>query len=243
MEGKLVEAHIQTRSLSIYMPPSYNNSVSNYPVIYVQDGGSLFHSVLSELEELFSFGLVEEVMIVGIEPMDRLAEYTPWFSPSISSDFPPFKGEGREYLTFISQHIKPYIDRHFRTKIDRQHTGMMGASLGGLISVYAMYEFADYFSKFGIISPSLWYPNILSFVQKNKVGKENRVFLYVGEEEGKRKNNIQREMVNNVLVANKIFLRKLSKDNYQFVLGKNADHQKKYFVHQFLNGVKWLYPK
>ena len=120
---------------------------------------------------------------------------------------------------------------------------MMGASLGGLISVYAMYEFADYFSKFGIISPSLWYPNILSFVQKNKVGKENRVFLYVGEEEGKRKNNIQREMVNNVLVANKIFLRKLSKDNYQFVLGKNADHQKKYFVHQFLNGVKWLYPK
>ncbi|MCB5236603.1 MULTISPECIES: alpha/beta hydrolase [Bacillaceae] len=243
MEGKLVEAHIQTRSLSIYMPPSYNNSVRNYPVIYVQDGGSLFHSVLSELEELFSFGLVEEVMIVGIEPMDRLAEYTPWFSPSISSAFPPFKGEGREYLTFISQNIKPYIDRHFRTKTDRQHTGMMGASLGGLISVYAMYEFADYFSKFGIISPSLWYPNILSFVQKNKVGKENRVFLYVGEEEGKRKNNIQREMVNNVLVANKIFLRKLSKDNYQFVLGKNADHQKKYFVHQFLNGVKWLYPK
>ena len=79
MEGKLVEAHIQTRSLSIYMPPSYNNSVRNYPVIYVQDGGSLFHSVLSELEELFSFGLVEEVMIVGIEPMDRLDEYTPCF--------------------------------------------------------------------------------------------------------------------------------------------------------------------
>lgn len=192
MEGKLVEAHIQTRSLSIYMPPSYNNSVRNYPVIYVQDGGSLFHSVLSELEELFSFGLVEEVMIVGIEPMDRLDEYTPWFSPSISSAFPPFKGEGREYLTFISQNIKPYIDRHFRTKTDRQHTGMMGASLGGLISVYAMYEFADYFSKFGIISPSLWYPNILSFVQKIRLGRKI-VFFYMLERKRGRERTISKE--------------------------------------------------
>lgn len=243
MKGNLIEAHIQTRTLCIYLPPSYNKSTCRYPVIYVHDGGNLFHSVISDLEKLFSLNAVEEVILVGIEPIDRLAEYTPWFSPSLSADFPSFTGKGREYLIFLIQIIKPYIDTHFHTQTDCKNTGMMGASLGGLISIYAMYEFGDYFSKFGLISPSLWYPNILSIVQKNKVVTKKNVFLYIGEDEGKRKKNIQRDMVKNALIANEVLLENLQKENYQFVLGKNADHKKEYFIHQFLNGVKWLYSK
>ncbi|WP_312099447.1 alpha/beta hydrolase-fold protein [Niallia sp.] len=243
MKGNLIEANIQTRSLSIYLPPSYHKLASRYPVIYVHDGGYLFHSVISQLEELFCSYAVEEVILVGIEPIDRLAEYTPWFSPSLSPVFPSFNGKGRDYLTFIIQTIKPYIDTHFLTKADCYNTGMVGASLGGLISIYAMYEFGEYFSKFGLISPSLWYPDMLSFVQENEVVTEKTVFLYIGEEEGKRKKNIQRDMVKNVLIANEVFAEKLKKEDYQFVLGKNAEHKQEYFIHQFLNGVKWLYSK
>lgn len=243
MKGILMERHVQNRSLRIYLPPSYHVLLNSYPVIYVHDGGTLFHSVIDELEELFCLEIVEEVILVGIEPVDRLAEYTPWFSPSISSDFSSFNGEGKKYLNFIMESIKPYIDTHFSTKSDSQNTGMMGASLGGLISLYAMDEFADYFSKFGLISPSLWYPNILSYVQEYQIDKEKSIFLYVGDEEGKQKTNIQREMVKNVLIAHEFFLEKLPREKYQFVLGKNADHRREHFISQFLNGVKWLYSK
>ncbi|HEO8421513.1 alpha/beta hydrolase [Niallia sp. FSL W8-0635] len=243
MKGILMERQVQNRSLSIYLPPSYHVLSNRYPVIYVHDGESLFHSVVGELEELFCLDIVEEVILVGIEPIDRLSEYTPWFSPSIRSDFPSFNGEGKKYLNFIIESIKPYIDTHFYTKSDYLNTGMMGASLGGLISLYAMDELADYFSKFGFISPSLWYPNMLSYVQESQIDKEKSIFLYVGEEEGKWKKNIQRDMVKNVLIVNELFLEKLPKEKYQFVLGKNADHKKEHFISQFLNGVKWLYSK
>lgn len=205
MRGTLREVQIQTRTLSIYLPPSYNKLSSSFPVIYVHDGGNLFHPILHELEELFTLDIVEEVILVGIEPKERLDEYTPWYSPSLSPIFPPFKGEGKAYLSFVAPIIKPYIDTTFHTKADRQDTGMIGASLGGLISLYAMYEFAGYFSKFGLLSPSLWYPNSLSYVQKKELQKENSVFLYVGEEEGKSKDNIQRNMVKNVSQVNEVF--------------------------------------
>lgn len=243
MKGIFMEKQVQTRSLYIYLPPSYHTLSNSYPVIYVHDGGALFHSVLDELEELFCLDIVEEVILVGIEPIDRLAEYTPWFSPSISSDFPPFSGEGTKYLNLIIEGIKPYMDTHFHTKSDSKNTGMMGASLGGLISIYAMGEFADYFSKFGLISPSLWYPNSLSYVQKKQIDKEKSIFFYVGDEEGKQKKNIQSDMVKNAFIANEFFLEKLPKERYRFILGKNADHRREHFISQFLNGVKWLYSK
>jgi predicted alpha/beta superfamily hydrolase len=243
IRGTVREVQIQTRTLSIYLPPSYNKLSSSFPVIYVHDGGNLFHPILHELEELFSLDRAEEVILVGIEPKERLHEYTPWYSPSLSPTFPPFKGEGKAYLSFVTQTIKPYIDTSFHTKADRQNTGMIGASLGGLISLYAMYEFTDYFSKFGLLSPSLWYPNSLSYVQKNEMQMENSVFLYVGEEEGKSKVNIQRYMVENVSLVNEVFFKKLPKEQYQFILGENADHNREHFIKQFLHAIKWLYPK
>lgn len=78
---------------------------------------------------------------------------------------------------------------------------------------------------------------------KNEMQKENSVFLYVGEDEGKSKGNIQRYMVENVLLVNEVFFKKLPKEQYQFILGENADHKREYFIQQFLHAIKWLYTK
>lgn len=48
------------------------------------------------------------------------------------------KGEGEQYMAFIVEVLKPWVDQHYRTKSDRRHTGVTGSSMGGLISSYAI---------------------------------------------------------------------------------------------------------
>jgi predicted alpha/beta superfamily hydrolase len=55
------------------------------------------------------------------------------------------------------QTVKPLIDRSFRTLPEREHTGIMGSSMGGLVSLYGFFRFCDWFGFAGVMSPSLWF--------------------------------------------------------------------------------------
>ncbi|MCB9333365.1 MAG: hypothetical protein H6574_20070 [Lewinellaceae bacterium] len=46
--------------------------------------------------------------------------------------------------------LKPYIDSKFRTLPDREHTGIMGSSMGGLVTMYAIMEYQHIYSKAGV---------------------------------------------------------------------------------------------
>jgi len=59
------------------------------------------------------------------------------------------------------------IDRRYRTFTDRAHTGIVGSSLGGLVSLDAGVIRADAFGLIGALSPSTWWDDtwILAQVQ------------------------------------------------------------------------------
>jgi predicted alpha/beta superfamily hydrolase len=57
-----------------------------------------------------------------------------------------------EYLRFIVQELKPAVDSAFRTRPHRNHTFIMGSSMGGLISLYALLEYPQVFGGAGCIS-------------------------------------------------------------------------------------------
>ncbi|MEM5594260.1 alpha/beta hydrolase-fold protein [Niallia circulans] len=116
MRGTLREVQIQTRTLSIYLPPSYNKLSSSFPVIYIHDGGNLFHPILHELEELFSLDIAEEVILVGIEPKERLNEYTPWYSPSLNPTLPPFKGKEKPIYPLLRKRLNHILIQCFKQK-------------------------------------------------------------------------------------------------------------------------------
>lgn len=149
------------RDLLVYLPPSYPYSHQRYPVIYMHDGQNLFDHATSfagewgvdeTMEQLaYSEGL--EAIIVGINNAgaQRLAEYTPFRDRHYGG------GRGDRYLDFITQTVKPLIDRDLRTLPTPRYTGIMGSSLGGLISLYAFFRHPDVFGFAGIMSPSLWF--------------------------------------------------------------------------------------
>src|SRR5512139_2503958 len=128
-----------TRDIHVYLPPSYRASGRHYPVVYMHDGQNLFDPETSfsgewgvdeTLERLGPEGV--ETIVVAIPNMGgaRCDEYSPWTDPRAGG------GRGDAYLAFIVETLKPRIDLKFRTRREREHTGIMGSSMGGLISLY-----------------------------------------------------------------------------------------------------------
>ena len=173
----------RTRRIWIYLPQNYsNNPEEHYPVIYMHDGQFMFDSFASgdtemevdeTLNELEDQG-VNVPIVVAIDnggQEHRVDEYTPWNRPSGAG------GEGAAYIDFIIETLKPFIDENYRTLPDRIHTGVLGASLGGLISHYGALAHQDVFSKAGIFSPSYWWSDsVWTFVQET--GKQDAMRLY-----------------------------------------------------------------
>ena len=177
-EAQLVEIsnfpskHVQARNISIWLPPNYAaDSKTRYPVIYAHDGQNLFEPGRSyggvewgldeTAAELIGDGSTAPAIIVGIWNTDkRWQEYAPqkvieslsgetsseWLGPNL----PELKADA--YLTFIVEELKPYIDATYATRPGADGTFMMGSSMGGLISLYALAEHPDTFSRVAAVS-------------------------------------------------------------------------------------------
>lgn len=175
------------RHILVYLPPSYQHSQRHYPVIYMHDGQNLFdaHTSFSgewhvdeSMEALSKEGI--EAIIVGIPNMgdQRIWEYSPFPDPRHKS------GGGGKYIRFIANRVKPLIDQQFRTQPDPAHTGIMGSSMGGLISLYAFLQRPDLFGLIGAMSPSLWFAQqaIFKAVQQSSYYR-GKFYLDSGTEE------------------------------------------------------------
>lgn len=146
------------RSVWLYLPRDYATSGRRYPVIYMHDGQNLFDEATSfagewqvdeTLERLASDGPSAIVVGVANGGATRMNEYNPFYHRR----FGP--GAGDLYLAFLSQTVKPAIDREWRTLPDPAHTFIAGSSMGGLISLYAILRYPHVFGGAGVFSPSL----------------------------------------------------------------------------------------
>lgn len=129
------------RMLHIYLPDDYEESEARYPVMYMYDGHNLFYNEDATYGK--SWGLQEfmrqwenQLIIVGIEcnheGNKRLEEFSPY-------DFRDFDGQrihgtGKVFMQWVVDELKPLIDSHFRTKPEREYTGIGGSSMGGLMA-------------------------------------------------------------------------------------------------------------
>jgi predicted alpha/beta superfamily hydrolase len=176
------------RPIYVWLPESYAGAAKRYPVIYMHDGQNLFDAATSFcgewcVDETMT-GLAQggiEAIVVGIPNVgtDRCDEYSPF------ADLRRGGGCGDEYLDFIVSTLKPLIDRDFRTLPTRDDTGIIGSSMGGLISLYAAFAHPATFGFAGVLSPSLWFADraIYALIQRS-TSRPGRLYLDVGTAEG-----------------------------------------------------------
>lgn len=159
---------IAQRDVHVWLPSSYADAPDQrYPVLYMHDGQNVFDPETSYVG--WDWGVDEalteldiEVIVVAIEniPQVRLLDYFPekaadTHADAIAKHFPGFDRDtltGDDYLRHLVEAVKPTIDASYRTLPDRANTTIMGSSMGGLISLYAISEYPDVFGAAGMVS-------------------------------------------------------------------------------------------
>lgn len=164
---------VPARHVDVWLPDDYDhNAESLYSVLYMHDGQNLFDpktashgetwGVAEALAGLITNGLVRPTIIVGIfNSRGRWPEYLPQrpFANAASdhllkqfSEFLRFPLSSDDYLRFLVAELKPFIDKTYRTKPEQAETFIMGSSMGGLISLYALCEYPHIFRGAGCLS-------------------------------------------------------------------------------------------
>ncbi|MBW4043855.1 alpha/beta hydrolase [Acidipila rosea] len=184
------------RDITVYLPPGYEEEAPRrYPVLYMHDGQNLFDprtsfvpgrtwQVHTTADALIEAGEVEPLIIVGVANTGerRLAEYTHIRDGKMGG------GEADKYGKLLMQELLPFIHANYRTLTGPQNTGLGGSSLGGLVSLYLGLKYTAVYGRLAVHSPSLWWnhENILAFVDDRHRMARPRIWLDVGDAEGKR---------------------------------------------------------
>jgi predicted alpha/beta superfamily hydrolase len=227
------------RRIWIYLPKTYNFTKGKYyPVLYMHDGQNLFNEQtaafgewgIDECLDTLQTQLKKECIVVGIDNSaeHRITEYNPYDNEKYG------KGEGNQYVDFLVQTLKPFIDRHFRTLKDVQNTFIAGSSMGGLISLYAVVKYPDVFSTAGIFSPAFWMtPKLYNDVQHGNWKGSHRFFFYAGQKESETMVSDMKQMEDYLYKSNKNILTR----EVIFPLGQ---HNESYWRKMFADFYKWL---
>lgn len=200
-----IERHIITgdeiktpRNVDVWLPSDYD-AANRYAVIYMHDGQMLFDSTTTWNKQewgaddvtalLIRENKIKPCIIVGIWNRDdyRYTEYYPEKALSGLSKRKRarlikkgMKGEplGDEYLRFVVSEVKPFIDSTYSTLTDRENTVIMGSSMGGLISLYAICEYPETFGGAACLSTHLPMGNVNIFKKfDNRPARSFRKYL------------------------------------------------------------------
>ena len=231
---------IKTRRITALLPYNYSKTTQRYPVLYLQDGQNLFDDyapfgswgVNKRLAELAERGMGDLIVIaIDHAEEERIAEFNPTTNATLGS------GEGKKYVRFLADTLKPYVDTHFRTIPERTHTGIGGSSMGGLISIYAGLAYPEVYSKLLIFSPSLWVePNIHFHAIHFQEHLDTKIYLYGGEEESKN-------MIPNIKRFKKAMEAQNFEADIQFKLSIDplGQHNEVRWGREFPQAVEWLF--
>ena len=170
------------RNLIVWLPPTYGKDISRrYPVIYMQDGQNIIDpktalrgyewKVDETMDSLIRNNLVKEAIVVGVyHTPDREFEF-------IDGD------QGKNYISFFVNELKPFIDKTYRTKPDRENTSVMGSAMGGLVSFRLAWSNPQIFKYAACFSPTFNLENdkILREVKTYKgPSKDLKIYLDCG---------------------------------------------------------------
>ena len=184
----------QTRRVWVYLPPQYAREPERrFPVLYMHDGQNIFDGATAFLagkewevdetvERLAGEGRIEPLVVVAVDNGGerRLVEYTPTRDRRA-----PDGGGADAYGRMLVEELKPWVDRTYRTRPERETTGIGGSSLGGLVSLYLGLKHPEVFGRIAALSTSAWWDDrfIARFVDALPAKPETRLWTDIGTRE------------------------------------------------------------
>jgi len=230
----------KTRRIWALLPHDYEESTETYPVLYLQDAQNLFNEKAKygnwEIDKklaVMSEYKIGKIIIIAVEHAehDRIKEYN--VGKTLLG-----VGQGKKYIRFITDTLKPFVDKNFRTKTERENTGIGGSSMGGLVSIFSGLMYPEVYGKLMIFSPSLWVIPKMDFanIDFSEPG-DTKIYLYAGGDESatmiEHVKKFKKNMIQNEFVTSKM------KINLSInMLGK---HNETYWSDEFPKAIEWLF--
>ncbi len=156
---------VEQRRAYVYLPTMYEAEPERrYPVLYMFDGQNVFFDEDATYGK--SWGVADyldytdtPLIVAAVEcnagaNNERLVEYSPYRFDDLT--YGHFDGKGQATMSWFIHRFKPLIDQNFRTLPDRANTFIGGSSMGGLMSLYALLQYNDTYSRAAALSPSIW---------------------------------------------------------------------------------------
>ena len=230
-----------TRRIWIYLPKNYETSNKKYEVMYLQDAQNLFDDATSyagewqvdeTLNKIFE-KTGKSMIVVGIDNggEKRIEELSPYKNAKYGG------GKGDNYVKFIVETLKPYIDKNYRTKPQRKYTTIGGSSLGSLISVYAAVKYPETFGKVLAFSSAFWFNSkeLNAFISSSKVNLEHQKYYFI---QGKHEDEDMEEQTNRVIENLKS--KNVKPKNIFLKIDEDGKHNEMYWRREFEGAVLWL---
>ncbi len=229
----------KTRKIWALLPHDYDSSTESYPVMYLQDAQNLFNEnakygnweIDKKLAVMAEYK-IGKIIIIAIEHAeeDRIKEYN--VGKTVLG-----KGQGKKYIRFVTETLKPFVDNNFRTKKEREFTGIGGSSMGGLVSLFSGLRYPEIYGKLMIFSPSLWVVPKLKIESDTVASSDTKIYLYAGGDESDTMIEHVKSFKKNMIASEFI------KDKMKINLSINMEgkHSETYWSDEFPKAIEWLF--
>ena len=259
--------YVIPRNIEIWLPKHYD-TVKSLPVIYMFDGQNIFHGkkgwvngdyndgwqVDKTLDSLFDAKIIPPTIVVGIFSTgeSRYSEYTPakpinliksqinYAETRFKESYDQFGIVSDSLLKFIVKELKPFVDHKYKTRKGKENTFVAGASMGGLISTYAVCEYPNIFG--GAACLSTHWPALegafIDYLKKNiPAPRVNKFYFDFGTVGLDSLYEPYQKVVDSIMIA------KGYQENINWLTNKfkNADHNEKFWQARFHHPIEFLF--
>lgn len=239
----------ETRILNIYLPEGYNqNDTVTYPVTYLLDGSAnedFIHVVgLFQFNNFPWIARVPKSIVVGIANVDRRRDFTYPTTVEADQKRDSTSGKSAKFISFIENELQPFIEQKYKTNNSKT---IIGQSAGGLLATEILIKKPRLFTKYILISPSLWWDDGSLLREDSEIYKEDfkePIAIYIGVgKEGLAPTEVPHVMeVDANLLAEKLKSTKSKNVAVYFDYLPQEDHAT--ITHQAIfNALRILYPK
>ena len=232
----------RTYEIDIWFPEDYDRETVRYPVIYVLDAEYNFGCVSYIAKRLIKNDDIPKVLVVGIAYntaeddfyLQREYDCTPPTKPHGARS-----GGAEKFVLFFETELIPYINTNFRT-LPGDRT-IVGHSIGGFFGTYVLFKHPRLFTRYIIVSPSLWYANEVIFEYEKEFAAERQplnadVFLSTGGDESEQMVRTTAQMIRTISERRYAGLRFAAQM-------PRGEHHRSLFPWAYTKGLRWLFER
>ncbi len=184
------------RNVYVYLPVDYEKNTEKYDVVYMHDAQNVLYDEKSYggvswgiMRKFNNPGQKQAIFVCIDHGSDyRISEYSviehsDYLKDFIKENSMPTDIQGESYMEWLVDELIPFINKKYRTKTNKENTSIIGASMGGVISMYGICKYPEVFGNAGVLSPAFWSEGekYYDFIENSK--GLHKVYMSVGTEE------------------------------------------------------------